>query len=150
MKTISFKNCQWTFWNTNLSNLPFGFKFVRSALTQPLSPGAVAAGPDHSRPLSAIPLSSNRQRSPPGWPPDPGHFILPSLPSGLPALFIFNAFDSFPSCFDRANSTHLLPPGGVNSSYFSMCTPQTHCRTDFLPCLYLKFQFQSIMLRSWH
>lgn len=50
---------------------------------------------------------------------------------GLPLLFIFNAFDSFPSCLDQANSTHLLPPGGVHSSYCSICTPQTHGRADF-------------------
>ena len=56
--------------------------------------------------------------------------ILPSLPSGLPVLFIFNAFDSFPSCSDQVTSTHLLPPGGVNSSCCSICLPQTHPRAD--------------------
>lgn len=88
-------------------------------------PAPVAQG------LPPPPLPSDRQRFPAGQRRDWGHFILPSLLSGLPALFIFNAFDSFPCCFDQATSSHLLPPGGVNSSYCSICRPQTHRRADF-------------------
>lgn len=130
MKTISFKKCQQTFRNTYLGNLPFGFIFVTSGLAwsshqEQGRPAPVTRG------LLPPSLPPDRQRFPAGQPHDWDHFVLPSLLSGLPALFIFNAFDSFPCCFDQATSSHLLPPGGVNSSYCSICRPQTHRRADF-------------------
>lgn len=148
MKTISFRKCQWTFWNTDLRDLPFGFKSVRSAFARTLPPGAVAAGPVPCppRPPSVASPSPPRQ---PGTQPWPGSFQPPSPPSGLPLLFLFNAINSFPSCFDQQTALVCCHQevSLVHTAHFVSPKPTVGLIGQHLV---LEFPFQSIMLRSCH